>query len=156
MALQPLCWLAIVACGIHIVEEYLLDWPGWVASISGVSISTGFFLGMNGLVMLLGIACATVANTLPGVGLAIPALMLINATFFHVGAVLWTRGRFSPGLITAVTLFYPIGILCFKSAYDARLLTVANLIVAFALGGTVMIAPLTLLAAGRLKRAHRG
>ena len=145
MTLERLCWLAIVACGIHIVEEYLLDWRGWVRSLSGIYVSSGLFLTMNALLIVFGMACAAVANRLPAIALAIPALMLINATFFHIGAFLWTRGRFSPGLITAVTLFYPMGIWCFKSAYDAGELTVGTLLESFMLGALVMATPLLLL-----------
>ncbi len=152
MALQLLCWLAIVACGLHIVEEYLLDWPGWVQSLSGISVSRGFFLAANGIALAIGAACAAVANRLPMLGLAIPALMLINATFFHVGAFLWTRGKFSPGLITAITLFYPLGIWCFKSAHDAGVLTAATLIGSFAIGAAFMATPMLLFRAGSLRR----
>ena len=152
MALERLCWLAIVACGIHVVEEYLLDWRGWVRSLSGVYVSSGFFFAMNALAMVVGAACAAVANRLPMLALAIPALMLINATFFHVGAFLWTRGRFSPGLITAITLFYPMGIWCFKSAHDAGILTASRLFGSFALGALFMATPLFLWRAGNSRR----
>jgi hypothetical protein len=153
MALDRLCWLALVACGIHIIEEYLLDWCGWVRSLTGISISRGVFLAMNGMAMGLGVACASVADRVPGVGLAIPALMLINATFFHVGAFLWTRGSFSPGLITAVTLFYPMGIWCFKSAYHAGILTIGRLLGSIALAVLVMAMPLVLLRGRKLSRS---
>jgi Protein of unknown function with HXXEE motif len=150
MGLERLCWLALVACVLHIIEEYLLDWRSWVRSVSGIDISNGLFLTMNALLVLLGVGFAGVANRLPTLGLAIPALMLINATFFHVGAFLWTRGRFSPGLITSITLFYPMGIWCFKSAYDAGILTASRLVGSFALGVVFMAMPLLMLRAGAL------
>ena len=133
MALGHLCWLATAAYGIHIAEEYLLGWRDWVRSISGVYVSRGLFFAMNALTIVLGVVCAEMAGRLPVVGLAFPALMLINATFFHLGAFVWTRGRFSPGLISAILLFYPMGIWCFKSAYDAGELTVVRLAWSFAL-----------------------
>jgi len=142
MSLEQLCWLATAAYGIHIAEEYLLGWRDWVHSISGVNVRSGFFFAMNALALVVGMACAAMAGRLPVVALAFPALMLINATFFHVGAFLWTRGRFSPGLITAISLFYPMGIWCFKSAYDMGVLTAARVAGAFVLGAILMAAPM--------------
>jgi hypothetical protein len=72
------------------------------------------FYVTHALVIVLGAVAAELAATQPMLALAFPAVMLINATFFHVGPFLTTRGRFSPGLITAVVLFYPIGIACFR------------------------------------------
>jgi hypothetical protein len=37
--------------------------------------------------------------------LGFAVLMLINATFFHVAPLLWTRGRYSP-VFAAFVLFY--------------------------------------------------
>jgi uncharacterized protein with HXXEE motif len=155
MALEQLCWLATVAYGIHIFEEYLLNWRDWARSISGVSVTSGFFFGMNALVIVLGMTCAELADRLPTLALSFPALMLINATFFHVGALLWTRARFSPGLITALLLFYPMGIWCFKSGQDAGLLTVARLLESFALGAMFMVTPIVLLRAREIVQSRK-
>ena len=71
--------------------------------------------------------------------------MLINATFFHVAPVIWTRGRFSPGLITALILFYPIGIGVFLSAAAAGELTVARGLAAFGIAALLMASPIAFL-----------
>jgi hypothetical protein len=42
--------------------------------------------------------------------------MLVNATIFHVLPVVRFGGRFSPGLISAVLLFYPLAIACYAVA----------------------------------------
>jgi hypothetical protein len=91
------------------------------------------------------------ANTLPVFALAFPALMLINATFFHVAGFIWKRGRFSPGLITAVLLFYPIGIWCYKAADDAGVLNRANLIGSLLFGSLMMATPILLMKARTLR-----
>jgi hypothetical protein len=155
MTLAQLCWLATAAYGLHIAEEYVLNWRDWARSVSGVAVTRGFFFGMNALVIVLGMISAAVADRLPTVALAFPALMLINATFFHVGAFLWTRGRFSPGLITAVLLFYPLGIWCFKSAKDAGLLTGARLVGSLGLGAMLMATPIVLLRARAMARSRK-
>lgn len=47
----------------------------------------------------------------------------------HVGPFLWTRGRFSPGLITAVLLFYPAGIATMRSVdLNAQVVIVAAVV----------------------------
>jgi hypothetical protein len=142
MPLEQWCWLATAAYGLHIAEEYALNWRDWARSLSGVQVGRNFFLVTNALVIVMGVTCAEVARIWPVIALAFPALMLINATFFHVGAFLWTRGRFSPGLITAVALFYPLGILCFKSANDAGVLSRATWIGSFVIGALLMAMPI--------------
>ena len=147
MALDRLLWLATAAYGIHIAEEYALNWRDWARSLSGVEVEWDFFFLTNALVIVIGVVCAEVARTFPVIALAFPALMLINATFFHVGAFFWTRGRFSPGLITAVLFFYPMGIWCFKAANDAGWMTPARWFGSFALGALLMATPILLLKA---------
>jgi len=147
MALDQWCWLATGAYGMHIAEEYALNWRDWARSLSKVQVEWDFFLLTNALVIVLGVVCAEVANSLPMIALSFPALMLINATVFHVGAFVWTRGRFSPGLITAVILFYPLGIWCFKSASDAGVLTPVRCLGSFALAMVFMATPILLLKA---------
>ena len=71
--------------------------------------------------------------------------MLINATFFHVLPVVVTKGRFSPGLFTAVILFYPVGIACYASAAAAGLLSPGAVIVSFGLGALLMAYPIILI-----------
>jgi RsiW-degrading membrane proteinase PrsW (M82 family) len=72
-------------------------------------------------------------------------LMLINATFFHVLPILRTHGRFSPGLFTAVVLFYPIGIACYwRSAADGALSSSA-LVGSLIIGALLMGSPIVLL-----------
>jgi hypothetical protein len=154
MTLEQLCWLATLAYGIHIVEEYLLDWRSWVRWVSGVEITSGFFWGMNGLVLVLGAVCAAVADRFPMLALAYPALMLINATFFHVSAMVLS-GRFSPGLITAVLIFYPFGLWCFRNAQADGVLTASVFVGAFGLGAIFMAVPIVLIRAREARRSRR-
>jgi hypothetical protein len=116
MSLTDLLWLATAAYGLHILEEYQLNWRDWARGVLGLPAEWNGFYVVNALVVVLGIVGANLAGHHPGVALAFPALMLINATFFHVLPFALTRGRFSPGLITAVVLFYPIGVACYWRA----------------------------------------
>ena len=94
---------------------------------------TDFYL-TNALVLIIGIAQAELAPALALAPLAFAALMLINATFFHVLPFIRTRGRFSPGIVTAIFIFYPLGIGEFAKATAERRLSFGIAIGAFAIG----------------------
>jgi hypothetical protein len=122
MTLNELLWLATACYGIHILEEYQLNWRDWARAVIGLPVEWNDFYVVNALVIVLGVVAANLAQSWPGIALAFPALMLINATFFHVLPTLRARGRFSPGLFTAFILFYPVGIACYwRAASDGTL-----------------------------------
>lgn len=145
MDLTHWIWLATGAYGIHAFEEFELDWRNWARAVIKLPVEWHDFYVVNFLVIVLGIVAAELASALPGVALAFPALMLINAVFFHIGPWVATRGRFSPGLITAVLLFLPIGTASFIAANDAGVLDTANLIGSFVLAALLMAMPVVLL-----------
>lgn len=95
--------------------------------------------------MVLGIVQAELAPSLAIAPLAFAALTLINATFFHVLPVIRTGGRFSPGLATAIVLFYPVGIGMFYLAHREGRLDWANGTGAFVIGALLMAFPIVML-----------
>ena len=86
MSLTDLMWLATAAYGLHVLEEYQLNWRDWARAVIGLPVEWSDFYVVNALVIVLGIVAANLARTAPGLALGFPALMLINATFFHVAA----------------------------------------------------------------------
>ena len=145
MTLSDLLWLATASYGLHILEEYQLDWRGWARTALGLPVEWSDFYVVNALVIVLGIVAANLAAGWPALALAFPALMLINATFFHLLPFIRMRGRFSPGLITAIVLFYPLGIACYwRSAVDGTL-SAAALIGSVVIGVVLMASPVVLL-----------
>jgi hypothetical protein len=145
-SLQALLWLCLAAYGVHILEEFAFDWRNWAHHVLGLLPEWSDFYVTNALVVVLGIVAAEVAPLFPVLAMGFPALMLINAVFFHIAPVIWTRGRFSPGLITAVLLFFPAGIAAFRVAG----LNVAETGEAFAVGAGLMAAPILFLKLRRL------
>lgn len=144
MTLTALLWLATACYGIHILEEYQLNWRDWARTALKLPVDWNDFYVVNALVIVLGIVAANLAAW-PAVALAFPALMLINATFFHVLPVVRMKGRFSPGLITAIVLFFPVAIACYwRAASDGRLSATA-LIGSLILGALLMATPVILL-----------
>jgi len=108
--LSSLLWLCVAAYGIHVLEEYVFNWRAWARSVLKLPAEWNDSYITNALVIVLGIVSAMTATQWPILALGFPALMLINAVFFHIAPFLVTRGRFSPGLLSAVLLFLPLSI----------------------------------------------
>jgi hypothetical protein len=145
MSLIDLMWLATAAYGLHVLEEYQLNWRDWARAVIALPVEWSDFYVVNALVIVLGVVAANLAGHWPGLALSFPALMLINATFFHVLPTLRSRGRFSPGLFTAVVLFYPIAIACYWRAAADGALGASALIGSLVLGALLMASPIVLL-----------
>ena len=145
MSLSELCWLCTAAYAIHVLEEFAFNWRDWARGVLHLPVEWNTFYITNALVMVLGVTAAEVASQAPTLALGLPALMLINATFFHVAPFLLTKGRFSPGLFTAVLLFYPMGIACFRAAHAQNGLAGVTLAEAFLLGALLMATPIVFL-----------
>ena len=93
--------------------------------------------------IVLGIVAANLAEAAPALALSFPAL--INGIFFHVVPVIVTRGRFSPGLFTAIVLLLPIGLTCYRVASDAGKLDLVSLVSSLLIGAGLMATPIVLL-----------
>ncbi|MGB7368664.1 MAG: HXXEE domain-containing protein [Methylovirgula sp.] len=145
MSLAELSWLALAAYACHILEEYALNWRDWARAVLGLPVEWSDFYVTNSVVVVLGIAQGGLAPIFVLGPLAFAALMLINATFFHVLPFLRTRGHFSPGLVTAIVLFYPIGIAEFVAAQAEGRLNVGIAATAFITGTVLMAFPIALL-----------
>jgi len=126
---------------VHALEEFVLDWQNWARSVLHLPAQWGDFYLTNAVVIVVGVVAAEIAPIWPAVALGFPALMLINATFFHLAPLIWTRGRFSPGLITALLLFFPLGVETILTAHAEP----AALMGAFGIGALLMATPIVFL-----------
>jgi hypothetical protein len=145
MSLTDLLWLCTAAYAIHAFEEFMLDWRDWAQAVIKLPVTWPIFYVVNFLVVVLGICAAQLAATQPAIALSFPALMLINATFFHVLPMVLTRGRYSPGVFTAVVLFYPLGIFAYHRALVTGAVTARGVILSFVIGALLMASPIVLL-----------
>ena len=145
MSLQDLAWLAMAAYAIHIMEEHTFDWRNWARGVIGLPVEWTDFYVTNAVVIAVGIAQAQLAPTVPLIPLIFAALMLINAVFFHILPVIRTKGRFSPGLATAVVLFLPLGTAIFLKASEEGRFDVATGLSAFLGGALLMAYPVVML-----------
>lgn len=145
MSFQVWAWLALLAYTLHIMEEYTFDWRNWARAVIKLPVEWSDFYLTNAAVVVLGFAQAQMAGLLPLAPLAFAALMIINATFFHVLPMVTTRGRFSPGAFTAVALFYPVGLGVYVSAAAEGLLTTDAVIGSILVGALLMAYPVVML-----------
>jgi Protein of unknown function with HXXEE motif len=145
MSLQTWIWLATACYAIHMLEEFEFDWRNWARAVIRLPVEWSDFYITNAIVVVLGIVAANIATELPWVALTFPALMLINATFFHVLPMVVTRGRYSPGVFTAVVLFYPVALACYWAAARTGTLTAAQVAGSATIGALLMASPIVLL-----------
>ncbi len=138
---QSMIWLCLGAYGVHIMEEFVFDWQSWARNVLHLPARWADFYVTNALVIVLGVVAAEIAPVFPAVALSFPALMLINGTFFHVAPFAWTRGRFSPGLISAVLLFFPLAI----GAIQTSDVKSKGFALAFGIGTALMATPIIFL-----------
>jgi hypothetical protein len=143
--LKTLLWVATAMYALHAMEEFIFDWRDWARNVLSLPVEWTTFYVTNAAVIVAGVVAANIVDALPAVALAFPALMLINAVCFHVAPFLWTRGRFSPGLFTALLLFLPMGVWCYRTARQGGVLTTETLVVSLLLGATMMAFPIVCL-----------
>ncbi|MCS0496174.1 HXXEE domain-containing protein [Ancylobacter mangrovi] len=139
MSFQVWAWLGLLAYTLHIMEEFAFDWRNWARDVIRLPVEWSDFYVTNAAVVILGFAQAQISYALPVAALTFAALMLINATFFHVVPMMATRGRFSPGTFTAVLLFYPVALGIYRSAAaEGQVSTVT--VIGSVVGGALLMA----------------
>ena len=110
-------WLCLLAYGLHVIEEYDLGWQPWAVQVLGLPVTWGDFFITNGFgVMPLGLLAGSLGWGVPAASLLLPGVMLVNAVGFHILPSL-RSGAYSPGLISALVLFLPLGGWCMATAF---------------------------------------
>lgn len=145
MTLSTLAWLGMAAYAAHVLEEYMLDWRNWARIVLGLPAEWNDFYVTNCVVIALGIAQAMLAPALPLAVLSYAGLMLINGTLMHIVPFIRTRGRFSPGVVTAVIFFWPLGIATYWTALSSGLANLWTVVVGLLIGGLTLAFPVVML-----------
>ncbi len=142
---EYLLWLPLAAYSVHVLEEAILDWKTWAQEkLHIANVEWSIFDVTNMMVMFIAIAAAMVGWKIPAFGLIIPALMVINAIFFHILPTVFQR-VISPGVITSIILFLPISSWIYYAAYEDGVLDWYTGIASFVLGGLLMASPIVFL-----------
>ena len=141
---EYIAWVALIAYSLHVLEEYMLDWKNWANRVLKLPVDWGQFYVTNAVVIAAGIGMASIGWHRPEITLLYPALMVINGLFFHVLPTICTA-KFSPGLITAVVLFFPVAAWEFAGARSDGALNVRTAVIAFIGGAILMAFPVVML-----------
>lgn len=123
------------------LEEHILGWHGWAKKTMKLSMEWDAYVTVEIIILILGAISATLIASQPMFALAFAALLVINVTFFHLLPMLVSSGKFSPGVITGILLFYPIGFL----QYQASAPTQTTLALSVVIGAAVILFPVVLL-----------
>ena len=114
-----LLWLFVPAYLIHLAEEWFAGFPVWIGSIIGNPLPAIAYIVINGIAFALlvaGIRAAIRSERYGWVAVAVATVTLVN-TVAHVAGAALTRS-YSPGLVSAVLLYVPLGTLTMIRAMD--------------------------------------
>jgi hypothetical protein len=114
----PLVWSLVAAYAAHVAEEYFGGFPEWFAVLAGRPLPREDFLIINAIALVAMIAAARAATRREPLGwlaIGIATILLVNGAA-HLLASLVT-GTYSPGLITGVVLYVPLGQLALLRAW---------------------------------------
>jgi hypothetical protein len=134
-------WLLVISYSAHILEEYNLNWKKWVFTIAKRNVEWSDFIITNSVVIILGICLSMIGSKHLEISLMFPALMMINAIFFHILPTIKYK-VFSPGLITSILLFLPLSFLTYFQAYS--LIHFKTIVISIIGGFIIMIYPILL------------
>jgi hypothetical protein len=114
-----LLWLFVPAYLAHLTEEYFGGFPEWFARIAGNPLPRADFLLINAVALAVITASVYVAARRESMGwlaIAIATVLLVNGIGHALGSIV--TGTYSPGLITGVVLYLPLGQLALLRAWD--------------------------------------
>ncbi len=114
----PLIWLFVAAYALHIVEEYLGGFPEWFGFIAGGPLGRDAFVIINmfGLAAMSAAARAAARReSLGWIAIAIATVVFVNGIAHLLGSLV--SASYSPGLITGVVLYLPLGQLALIRAW---------------------------------------
>jgi hypothetical protein len=96
---------------------------------------------------VFGVSAAATGWRAPAFALSLPALCIVNASFFHVLPSVRSR-RINPGCLSAVVLYLPISTWCYIEAGHDGVLGAGAILGSAAIGAAVMAVAIVLLAIG--------
>ncbi len=140
---ESIFWLLVIAYAAHVMEESILNWKKWVMAVADINVEWSEFYITNAAVIVAGICFAMIGFKNPYISLMFPALMIINAVFFHIIPTIIKR-KFSPGLLTSILLFLPLSFMAFYEAYKQKYFNVQVLLCSITGGIVIMGYPIFL------------
>ncbi len=114
----PLVWLFVVAYAMHLAEEFFGGFPEWFAFIAGEPLPRDAFVIINVTALALMAAAAHAATRRESLGwlaIAIATVVSVNGLAHLLGSLV--SAGYSPGLVTGVVLYLPLGMLALLRAW---------------------------------------
>lgn len=143
MRFERFVWLFPAVYALHIVEEYGAGFPAWMTRHMHASMDNAGFLLNNALFMAILLATTAWASASRSRFSAFVFLSWASGNLFwnfifHLLTTL-QADSYSPGLVTASLLYYPVSIWGGVLAVRQGRLAVAGVLGAFAIGGALMM-----------------
>ena len=115
-------WVVVMVLGLHFLEEFALDIRTWLQGVFQVPVTWEQCHLVNAAVTLMAIGGSMIGWRKPELSLIMPAIVIVNAFFFHLAfSIIWRS--YSPGTLSALLLFVPAGLWCFIGAHRDGVLT---------------------------------
>jgi len=115
-------WVVVMVLGLHFLEEFALDIRTWLQGVLQVPVTWEQCHLVNAAVTLTAIGGAVIGWRKPELSLIMPAIVIVNAIFFHLGfSIIWRS--YSPGTLSALLLFLPACLWCYIGAHRDGVLT---------------------------------
>lgn len=143
MKFERFLWAMPAAYALHILEEYGTGFPAWMSQHMHASMDNPGFVANNALFMAILVSLAFWASRSRSALAAFAFLgwasgnLFWNFIFHLVTTVI--ADSYSPGLVTAALLYYPISIWAAVLAIRSRRLGMAGVAGAFAVGAALML-----------------
>jgi len=143
MTFRRIVWLMPAAFAVHIVEEAAGGFPAWVGLVVGSPMPLPVFLLNNAAFMVVLVGLTAWATIRPG---RLPAFLLVawasgnlfwNFVFHLVTTVL--LDRYSPGLVSAVLLYFPLSVAVAWAVLREHVLGTGRFLGAVSIGAGLML-----------------
>ena len=143
LGFRRIIWLMPAAFAVHIVEEYAGGFAEWVELVAGAPMPVGAFLLNNAGLMAILLGLTAWAWLRPSrlsafVLLAWASGNLFWNFVFHLATTV-LLDRYSPGLVTAVLLYFPLSIAIAWAALRERMVSRPAFVGAVAVGAGLML-----------------
>jgi hypothetical protein len=132
-------WLPLIAVCLHLIEEFV--WPGgfpawyrWYRPERASSVTTRFLVIVNAVLVALALLPPVLGATPRGLAywLMVAAIGVANAAF-HAYATA-SRSKYSPGVVTGILAYLPLGILGYAALVRPGIVSVGTTIEAVIVG----------------------
>jgi hypothetical protein len=116
-----LLWLFVPAYVAHLAEETVGGFPSWVGAVVGRPLPMTAFVAINTtalILLILGVRAAIRRESAGWIAVAIASLVILNAVLHLLGSLV--TGTYSPGLITGIVFYLPLGQLTLLRAWHQQ------------------------------------